>query len=181
MSKRKIDINKVLGGISILLLILPVLFTIGASIADSFSGGSVVIDYLIPVKLFPMVFIGTFLLYIVSKRTGMYRTSIRVLTLLIVLSLLVGTMIAVYTGLSAGEVGSDGWEFVATVFFIGLYILSIIVQYVIGSLLFFKLLEDKDEIKYNYKVKNKDKKNNNDNNSSSGKKKKKKSKKKKRK
>lgn len=142
-------VNKVLIGIGVLLLLVPFVAFIVLSIIRSINEGAFIVDYLIYIRLFPIVAIGSYFLLdnrykylnpvsnISDKKISYYKFFFKIVTLVIVLSFLLINILPFVTGTDI----SIGWGYnIMTNVFIVVYILASIVQLVVGAKLFFELI-----------------------------------------
>ncbi len=119
--------KKVLAVAGTALVWLPVVFMVITGVAGSIQAGRLLVDYLIPLELFWMVFLGSGLLLwsaiLAHRRQRLFGWGLGLIVCLLVLS----QVIAMLTGLASGEHEAEGWRMVIMVGLIASYLLSIAV------------------------------------------------------
>jgi len=101
------------------------------------------VDYLIPAELFPVVLVGTLLLFWAAQRARTLRKPIIWGLISMLVFLIGGQALAVVSGLASGAIGPTGWPWALVVASISLYSLSLIVVCIAGVLLVKKLFFNK--------------------------------------
>lgn len=100
-------LTKMLTILGIAFVWFPILFPLIISIPHSFAVRQVQIDYLMPAELFPLVLVGSLLLFWAAWRTHLHRGVIGWGMGLGVGSLVLGQGIASVTGLASGAIEPD--------------------------------------------------------------------------
>jgi len=122
-----------------ILVWLPILFTIITSIFGTIRSHMFRVDYLIPAELFPVVLVGTLLLFWAAQRARTLRKPIIWGLISMLVFLIGGQALAVVSGLASGAIEPTGWPWALVVASISLYSLSLIVVCVTGVSLVKKL------------------------------------------
>ena len=131
--------TKIIAGIGTILVWIPVFFTVLTGVIATIATGTLLVDYLMPAELFPLVLIGASLLLWATIRAGAYRKFIA-WSLVVMACALAGTQgAAVLTGLASGETEAAGWPLVLVASFLTLYIAALIAHCITGILLLKKL------------------------------------------
>lgn len=118
---------------------LPILAPFILGMGRVAGGAPILIDYLMPAELFPVVLVGMILLLWAAIATKTLRRPIAI-TIGVALAGLFGSQaLAVVTGLASGAIEPTGWEWVAVLVILGIYDLCLVVLAVLGILLVRKL------------------------------------------
>lgn len=104
-------------------LITPLLF----SVIHLFMTGRMMIDYLMPAELLPMVIVGGVLITYIAFRIRSHRLIISLSTAGTVLLFLAISAAAALTGLASGTNEPEGWRLFLVMSLLGGYIIDIIV------------------------------------------------------
>jgi len=124
---------------------LPLLFMVVTSLIGSFSSGRFLMDYFLPAELFPLVGIGAILLFWAALRSRLYLKLI-CWTIGVGLAALIASQgIAMASGIASGEREAAGLWFILVVIIYALYVIGVIVLFVLGILLYRRLLRVKKE------------------------------------
>ena len=137
--RSRMVVPKILTIVGTVLVWLPVLFTILASVIVTLRSGAARFDYLMPAELFPLEFGGALLLLWASLWTHYYRKSIVIGISAAFVCLVGGQAVAVASGLASGAAAPTGWIWAAVVASIAAYSLAIVALGVAGVLLATKL------------------------------------------
>ncbi|MFH0863660.1 MAG: hypothetical protein V1858_01015 [Candidatus Gottesmanbacteria bacterium] len=112
-------------------LLLPIVFSfVSVAIEGIFR-----FDYLMPAEIFPVELIGAGLLFWVSFRKKLRKRLIGWSICIAVLSLVIGQLIAIVTGLASGEIETNGWQWTLVVTSIAIFWLSLVSVGIGGILL----------------------------------------------
>ncbi len=91
-----------------LLLLAPIVFMLVSPLFLWLDQKILMMDYLIPLEVFPVVFTGAALLSIVACKTGLLKKRICLLSILLVFMFGFGQYLAVITGLADGSAPATG-------------------------------------------------------------------------
>jgi hypothetical protein len=119
----------------------PILATGLTSVIGSIRSGGFRFDYLMPLELFPSVFLGCGLLLWAALRARLPHKFIGWGFAIIIALLVGGQSFAVVTGLASGETEPVGWVWTLVIASIVLYSLTLIELAVAGTLLIRDLLK----------------------------------------
>lgn len=137
---KKDTIAKVLAIIGTVLLWIPILFTILTSAVGTILSKVFRMDYLMPAELFPVVLVGSILLFIAARRSRIHDKLVGWSTIIMFVFLLGGQALAVITGLASGETEAAGLPWVLVVGALVLYSALLIELCITGAVIVKKLL-----------------------------------------
>jgi hypothetical protein len=140
-TEKKGVLSRILAVVGTVLVWLPIAAPILFGLLHSLRSGRLLIDYLMPAELLPVVLLGSGLLLWAALRVRSYHKLIG-WTLGIGIAALVGSQaIAVVTGLASGAIEPTGWQFILVISILGLYDLCVIILGIGGILLWRKLFQ----------------------------------------
>jgi hypothetical protein len=127
---RAVDVAlAVLGSV---LVWLPIVATLGLSLIGTIADRTLRFDFLMPAELFGVYAVGALLLAVAALRTRRRRTWLWA-TPLVAIATLAGTQgLAVLTGLADGSHPPSGWRVVVVLSLLALYVVSVIVNGIVG-------------------------------------------------
>lgn len=138
---KKDTLSKILTIVGTVLVWLPIAAPLLFGLLHSLRSGRLLIDYLMPGELFPVVLLGSGLLLWAALRVRSYQRLIG-WTLGVGIAALFGAQaIAVVTGLASGATAPTGWQWVLVVSILGLYDLCVVILGIGGILLWRKLFQ----------------------------------------
>jgi hypothetical protein len=132
---RKNYLTKILAVVGAVLVWFPILATLLTSLIGSVRSGGFRFDYLMPLELFPSVFLGCGLLLWAALRARVPHKFIGGGFAIIIALLVGGQSFAVVTGLASGETEPVGWVWTLVIASIVLYSLTLIELAVAGMFL----------------------------------------------
>jgi hypothetical protein len=94
------------------LLLAPIIFMLILSIFPLVKEGKLLIDFLIPLEVFPIVLAGTGILTLIACKTNIYKKRICSMAILLVIMFVGGQYIAVLTGIADGGTPATGWPLI---------------------------------------------------------------------
>lgn len=106
--------------LSSFLLLAPIAFMLIISMHPLITEGKLLIDFLIPLEVFPIVFAGAGILTLIACKTNIYKKRICTMAVLLVVMFVGGQYIAVVTGIADGNSPASGWPLIivyATIIF----------------------------------------------------------------
>ena len=118
-------LTKVFALAGVILVWIPLFFTVLTAIIGSIVNRKLLFDYLMPAELFPLALAGTILLLLAAMLTHAYRKPVCLGTAAAVLFLLGSLILAKVTGLATGAANPAGWALVSAIVLINLYSVSI--------------------------------------------------------
>lgn len=122
-----------------LLLLAPIIFMLISPIFLWMSQQIFMMDYLIPLEVFPVVFLGAALLSLVACKVQVLRKRICLLSVLLIVMFVSGQYIAVISGLADGTAPASGLPFIAVISTVIIYDVITLVLGIYGLSLYFKL------------------------------------------
>lgn len=126
---------KVFALAGVILVWIPLIFTLLTATIGSIANRKLLFDYLMPAELFPLALSGTLLLLLAAMLTHAYRKPICLGAAAAVLFLLGSLTLAKVTGLASGSDDPAGWAMISAIVLINLYSISIVVIGTIGILI----------------------------------------------
>ena len=142
--KKKYNLTRILVIMGTVLVWLPIAAPLLLGLLYSLRSGRLLIDFLMPAELFPVVLLGSGLLLWAALRVRAYHKLIG-WALGIGIAALVGSQaIAEVTGLASGDIEQTGWQFVLVLSIFSLYDLCVVIIGVGGILLWRKLVQQAD-------------------------------------
>jgi hypothetical protein len=127
--------TKIFALTGVILVWIPLIFTVLTAITGSIVNRKFLFDYLMPAELSPLALAGTILLLLASTLAHAYRKPVRLGAVAAVLFLIGSQTLAVVTGLASGTAEPTGWVFVSVIVLINLYSISTVGLGAIGILL----------------------------------------------
>ena len=138
-------LSKILAILGTVLIWLPIAFPLGFAAIRLMQGGRLLLDYLMPAELFPLVLLGSALLLWAAWRMRLQLKPMA-WTMIAMVVLLFGSQgLAVVTGLASGETEADGWEWALVLGGILLYNALVVVMGILGIALIRDLFKKKTE------------------------------------
>lgn len=123
--KGKNALTKVIALAGVILVWIPLIFTLLTAAIGSVANRKLLFDYLMPAELFPLALAGTLLLLLAAILAHAYRKPICLGAAAAVLFLLGSLTLAKVTGLATGAANPTGWAPVSAIVLINLYSVSI--------------------------------------------------------
>ena len=143
--RKNIILSKILAILGTVLIWLPIAFPLGFAAIRLMQGGRLLLDYLMPAELFPLVLLGSALLLWAAWRVRL-RLKPMAWTMMAMVVLLFGSQgLAVVTGLASGKTEADGWEWALVLGGILLYNALVVVKGILGIALIRDLFKKKTE------------------------------------
>ncbi|MCI0502288.1 MAG: hypothetical protein L0Y48_01695 [Fusobacteria bacterium] len=139
MDKDKKKSNMALVALGSFFMLLPIAFMLVTGIIKSVQSGILRMDFLTPAEFFPVVFVGSFMLFIAGRRVGRFTVLLRTLTMIVVISLIASQGAAVFTGLASGAIEAEGWPIVLVIGLLITYMAATIVQGITGIIMLIKM------------------------------------------
>ena len=125
-------VTRTLAAAGTLFVWLTILFPIALSLNRFVSTGTLRIDYLMPGELFPLFALGSILLWVTARRSGLLQKSIPTFSLAAFAFLFAAQATAILTGMASGDREAAGWPWVVCNAFLILYILLVIFTGLLG-------------------------------------------------
>ena len=131
--------------VATILLWFPIAAMVVLSLTRLIMTGSLIyndilmVDYLIPAEIFPMVAVGALLLLWTAIRSKKMLIEVIVGSVLGLIGLLLGQAMAVWTGLAHGETEPSGWPWITVLGLIILYDLAVVFLGITGIRLITRL------------------------------------------
>lgn len=132
---KKNTFTKVLAVVGTVLVWFPVVFTLAIAVIGSISHRVLRFDYLLPAELFPVVLVGSLLLLWAALRARSHQKIIALGLGAMLVLLIGGQAIAVFTDLASGAAEPTGWPWVLVLASLALYSLALIATGVAGLML----------------------------------------------
>jgi len=123
---KKIVISKVLAIIGTVMVWLPILVMLVTGVIGSIERNRLMVDYLIPAELFPLVGIGGLLLILAAVLARSQRKWIIWSFAAMIFVLVLGQVIAMVSGLASGRIEPTGFWWMLVISMMILYIVAII-------------------------------------------------------
>jgi ABC-type spermidine/putrescine transport system permease subunit II len=142
--KEKNVLNKILVIVGTVLVWLPIAAPLLLGLLHSLRSGRLLIDFLMPAELLPVVLLGSGLLLWAAFRVRAYHKLIGWALGIGLAALVISQAIAVVTGLASGEIEQTGWQFVLVLSIFSLYDLCVVIIGVGGILLWRRLVQRAD-------------------------------------
>lgn len=143
-TEKKDVLTKILAIVGTVLVWLPIAAPLLFGLLHSLRSGRVLIDYLMPAELFPVVLLGSSLLLWAALRVRAYHKLIG-WALGIGIAALVGSQwLAEVTGLASGDIEQTGWQFVLVFSIFSLYDLCVVIIGFDGILLWHRMTQQPD-------------------------------------
>lgn len=101
--------------IAIFLLLAPIVFMFITPIPMLITQQKLMIDFLIPLEVFPIVFTGAGLLTLIACKTDIYKRKVCALVILMIVMFFGGQYLAVVTGIADGSASAAGLAFIVVV------------------------------------------------------------------
>ncbi len=122
-----------------LLLLAPIIFMFVLPVFLWVNSQIFMIDYLIPLEVFPVVFLGAAILSLVACKTGLLKKRICLLSVLLIVMFVSGQYIAMISGLADGTAPASGLPFIAVISTVIIYDVITLVLGIYGLSLYMKL------------------------------------------
>ena len=132
--EKKGVLTKVLAVVGTALVWVPILFTLAISVIGSISDRILRFDYLLPAELFPFALVGSLLLW-AALRARSHQKLIGLGLGAMLVFLIGGQAIAVFTDLASGAAEPTGWPWALVVASLALYSLALIATCIAGLML----------------------------------------------
>jgi ABC-type spermidine/putrescine transport system permease subunit II len=142
--KEKNVLNKILVIVGTVLVWLPIAAPLLLGLLHSLRSGRLLIDFLMPAELLPVVLLGSGLLLWAAFRVRAYHKLVGWALGIGLAALVISQAIAVVTGLASGEIEQTGWQFVLVLSIFSLYDLCVVIIGVGGILLWRRLVQRAD-------------------------------------
>lgn len=133
--EKKGVLTKVLAVVGTALVWVPILFTLAISVIGSISDRILRFDYLLPAELFPFALVGSLLLLWAALRARSHQKLIGLGLGAMLVFLIGGQAIAVFTDLASGAAEPTGWPWALVVASLALYSLALIATCIAGLML----------------------------------------------
>lgn len=142
--KKKDILTRILVIVGTVLVWLPIAAPLLLGLLHSLRSGRLLIDFLMPAELFPVVLPGSGLLLWAAFRVHAYHKLIGWALGIGIAALVISQAIAVATGLASGDIEQTGWQFVLVLSIFSLYDLCVVIIGVGGILLWRRLVQQAD-------------------------------------
>lgn len=136
---KKNTFTKVLAVVGTALVWFPVVFTLAIAAISSIPDRVLRFDYLLPAELFPVVLVGSLLLLWAALRARSHQKIIALGLGAMLVFLIGGQAIAVFTDLASGAAEATGWPWALVLASLVLYSLALMATGVAGVMLVKKL------------------------------------------
>ncbi|HCX79382.1 MAG TPA: hypothetical protein DG577_08205 [Firmicutes bacterium] len=133
--EKKGVLTKVLAVVGTALVWVPILSTLALSVIGSISNRVLRFDYLLPAELFPFALVGSLLLLWAALRARSHQKLIASGLGTMLVFLIGGQAIAIFTDLASGAAEPTGWPWGLVVAFLALYSLALIATCIAGLML----------------------------------------------
>ncbi len=143
--KKKDVLTRILTIVGTVLVWFPIAAPLVFGLLHSLRSGRLVIDYLMPAELLPVVLLGSGLLLWAALRVRSYHRLIGWALGIGIAALVISQWIAEITGLASGAMEPTGWQFVLVLSIFSLYDLCVIIIGVGGILLWRKLVRQTEK------------------------------------
>ncbi|HBI55493.1 MAG TPA: hypothetical protein DDY38_01485 [Firmicutes bacterium] len=133
--EKKGVLTKVQAVVGTALVWVPILSTLALSVIGSISNRVLRFDYLLPAELFPFALVGSLLLLWAALRARSHQKLIASGLGTMLVFLIGGQAIAIFTDLASGAAEPTGWPWGLVVAFLALYSLALIATCIAGLML----------------------------------------------
>jgi hypothetical protein len=136
--------TKVLTVAGTVLVWFPIVFTLAIAAIGSITDRVLRFDYLLPAELFPVVLVGSLLLLWAALRARSHQKIIALGLGAMLVFLIGGQVIAVFTDLASGAAEPTGWPWVLVLASLALYSLALIATGIAGVMLVKRVFSHKE-------------------------------------
>jgi len=143
MGKKGI-LTKVLAVVGTVLVWVPIVFTLAIAVSGSISERALRFDYLLPAELFPVALMGSLLLLWAALRARSQQKIIALGLGAMLVFLIGGQVIAVFTDLASGAAEPTGWPWALVLASLALYSLALIATGIAGVRLVKRVFSHKE-------------------------------------
>lgn len=140
-TEKNVVLTKILTIVGTVLVWLPIAAPLMFGLLHSLGSGRLLIDFLMPAELFPVVLLGSGLLLWAALRVRSYHKLFGWALGIGITALVSSQAIAMVTGLASGDIEQTGWQFVLVLSVFSLYDLCVVIIGIGGILLWRRLAQ----------------------------------------